>query len=84
MIADASAEKESSGEVVPLFKLIPGTSCGSFGFACALASGIPRDVVQRGRRIAQAIENGEMISSILDNSKESLHAHDVLLVLPNQ
>ena len=55
-------------DVVPLFKLVRGTSMGSFGFACALASGIHVDVIHRAQTVANAIEHGDQITPIIDNA----------------
>ena len=57
----------STRDVVPLFKLVPGTSMGSFGYACARASGIDDDVVTRAEEIARAIESGNQIVPAFNN-----------------
>lgn len=57
----------STRDVVPLFKLVPGTSMGSFGYACARASGIDENVVTRAEEIARAIESGDQIVPAFNN-----------------
>jgi DNA mismatch repair ATPase MutS len=68
------AERESTAarEVVPLFKVVTGTASGSFGYACALAAGIGGHVVERAEHVGKAIENGEPIEPVFDNSTVSL------------
>ena len=65
----SAEDGKPSVDVVPLFKLVHGTGRGSFGFACALASGVPENIVARARHVAGAIKKGDQISPIFDNGK---------------
>ncbi|CAN6457480.1 unnamed protein product [Victoria cruziana] len=52
------------GDVVFLYRLVPGRSLSSFGLHCAELAGLPKEVVQRASFILNALESDTRIGRI--------------------
>jgi DNA mismatch repair ATPase MutS len=54
--------KTGMDEVVPLFKLAPGLSSGSYGLACAQRAGIPQRLVSRAAAVTAMLKSKQQLN----------------------
>ena len=56
---DIATDNSDIDTVVPLFKLVPGKSAGSYGLACARKAGLPTAIVDRAAAITRMFDEGK-------------------------
>ena len=66
---DSDSDEEDTGNVVPLFTLVPGVAKSSDGLACAKLGNLPTRLINRSREVMHLMHSGKQIQPLKSKAR---------------